>query len=257
MKFGLEKFQYFLLGRKFVVITDHKALETLRLKKDFGSKNVQRWIDEISMYDFDVKYVQGADLIQADSLSRSIGSCDNLTKVILEVYENSGHRKGIRALILEQRGVEVTENCLKKALAKCISCAKKDKSRHKSAKFVVTSHPREIVAADLMDIRKTKKVISGIDYFSRKLFGKVLSSKESKPVLEFIKDCYKYLPFKILQTDEVKEFENVQTREWCETVGVTHKVVTPNYHQGNGRLERANRMVREALKRSKGTLPNG
>ncbi|KRH94222.1 KRAB-A domain-containing protein [Pseudoloma neurophilia] len=65
--FALEKFRYFLLGRKFVLITDHKALETLRSKKEFGSKRIQRWIDFISMYDFDVKYIEGSCLIQADA----------------------------------------------------------------------------------------------------------------------------------------------------------------------------------------------
>ncbi|KAG0442406.1 Retrovirus-related Pol polyprotein from transposon 17.6 [Dictyocoela muelleri] len=40
---AMEKLEYFLMGSRFSLITDHKAIEQLKSKVDFGSQRIQRW----------------------------------------------------------------------------------------------------------------------------------------------------------------------------------------------------------------------
>ena len=46
-----KKFEYELSGRKFKLITDHKALTEIRKKGHFNNNRVNRWIDLIQEFD--------------------------------------------------------------------------------------------------------------------------------------------------------------------------------------------------------------
>ena len=78
------QFRYYLLGRKFVVRTDHNSLVWL-----LGFKNIEgqlsRWIQELSQYDMIVVHRPGKDHVNADALSRipdSVDYCVNYTNNI-------------------------------------------------------------------------------------------------------------------------------------------------------------------------------
>ncbi len=64
----VEKFQGYLLGYKFTVITDNNPLCHLKMAK-FGAIE-QRWISQLSVFDFDVQYCPGHRNTVADTLSR-------------------------------------------------------------------------------------------------------------------------------------------------------------------------------------------
>lgn len=67
---GMNKFAYELRGRKFHLMTDHKALEEIRSKPYFENNRINRWIEKIQEFDFTVEYVKGAQMVDADALSR-------------------------------------------------------------------------------------------------------------------------------------------------------------------------------------------
>ncbi|KRH93911.1 hypothetical protein M153_4910002506 [Pseudoloma neurophilia] len=90
----MKRFQHFLLGRKFKVRIDHKSLEEIQLKKEYGSKRIQKWLEGISLFEFELKYIKGESLTQADTMSRSINKDSlDIVAVVLEIHEQSGHRK--------------------------------------------------------------------------------------------------------------------------------------------------------------------
>lgn len=60
---GIKKFEYELRGRKFKLVTDHKALTELRKKGQFNNNRVNRWADLIQEFDFEVEYNKGDDLL--------------------------------------------------------------------------------------------------------------------------------------------------------------------------------------------------
>ena len=57
-----------------------------------------------------------------------------------------------------------------------------------------------------------------------------------------------------MRTDSGKEFNNELVTNWSLENQIEHELVTPYYHKGNGRIERANRTIRDALRKSRGLL---
>ena len=65
----VEYYRQYLLGRKFLVRSDHNSLTFLfRLKEPKG--RIARWIEILSAYDFSIEYRKGQKHMNADSLSR-------------------------------------------------------------------------------------------------------------------------------------------------------------------------------------------
>jgi transposase InsO family protein len=98
------------------------------------------------------------------------------------------------------------------------------------------------------------RVVVAIDYFSRKIWAKVLRSKESGKVLKFVKSVYDEIPFRKLITDNGKEFSNKEMEKWTKSKGILHKHSVPYYHQSNGRIERVNRTIRNAFRKTPGPI---
>lgn len=67
---AVKKFEYDLRGRKFTIVTDHKALENIRTKPNFTNNRINRWIEKIQEFDFEVKYEKAENLVVPDALSR-------------------------------------------------------------------------------------------------------------------------------------------------------------------------------------------
>lgn len=65
----IKKWRHYLLGKKFLLKTDHKPLCWLRSKKDLNNK-LGRWCLDLQQYQFDIEHVKGEDNVVADALSR-------------------------------------------------------------------------------------------------------------------------------------------------------------------------------------------
>jgi hypothetical protein len=70
IKAAMHTFRVYLLGRKFVVKTDHRVLEWLNRLKDNNSR-LTRWSLALQPYHFTVRYRAGAAKCNVDGLSRS------------------------------------------------------------------------------------------------------------------------------------------------------------------------------------------
>ena len=69
--FGLEKFEYYLLGRHTLVETDHSPLEQI-FKKNIteAPARLQRLLLRCMKFDIEVRYRRGETIPVADALSR-------------------------------------------------------------------------------------------------------------------------------------------------------------------------------------------
>ncbi|GFX29908.1 hypothetical protein TNCV_4750361 [Trichonephila clavipes] len=65
----LDKFTYYLHGKKFIIHTDHAALVRLKNVKNLMGR-LFRWSLKLSMFDYEVKYLKGTNNVEADMLSR-------------------------------------------------------------------------------------------------------------------------------------------------------------------------------------------
>ena len=70
IKWALDSLKYYLLGREFVLETDHRALSWLQNMKDTNSR-ITRWFLAMQPYDFVVQYRKGSENCTADFLSRT------------------------------------------------------------------------------------------------------------------------------------------------------------------------------------------
>ena len=75
--YGLEKFEYYLLGRHALIETDHSSLEQI-FKKNITETptRLQRLLLTCLKYDITVQYKKGIDIPAADAFSRV---CTNKT----------------------------------------------------------------------------------------------------------------------------------------------------------------------------------
>lgn len=93
-----------------------------------------------------------------------------------------------------------------------------------------------------------------MDYFTRKMFGRHLQSKESRKILQFIKEIHLELPIKTLITDNGREFNNKSLDKFCTDNRIERQFSVPYYHQSNGRIEGANKTIRGGIKHAKNQL---
>lgn len=70
---GVERYEHYLRGRKFKVITDHSALVQLNKKSEAGNERMQRWMEKLGEYNMEIEYRKGEEKIAADALSRKYG----------------------------------------------------------------------------------------------------------------------------------------------------------------------------------------
>ena len=66
---SIKKLRTLLLGRKFIVRSDHQPLKYLFEARDVSAK-VSRWRVGVAEFDFEVEYMKGSNNLVADSLSR-------------------------------------------------------------------------------------------------------------------------------------------------------------------------------------------
>jgi hypothetical protein len=68
---ALKMWRHYLLGRKFVLMTDHYGLRYLFDQPKLNARQA-RWMALLSEFDFEIKHVKGKENKVADALSRSM-----------------------------------------------------------------------------------------------------------------------------------------------------------------------------------------
>ena len=71
---GLEKFRFYLYGKKVYLYTDHQALEPLikrnRSNRQYSAR-LTRWLDRLTHFDISIQHIAGSNLESTDYLSRN------------------------------------------------------------------------------------------------------------------------------------------------------------------------------------------
>jgi hypothetical protein len=120
---AMEKLACYLDGKTFTYVTDHKAIEELKKKSEFGSARINRWFERLERFNFIVKYKRGIEMVVSDALSRSVNivekgedeqKMDRIKKIMI-IHENLGHRKRI-VENLKDNNIFISANELNKIL---------------------------------------------------------------------------------------------------------------------------------------------
>ena len=71
---GLEKFRFYLFGKRVHLYTDHQALEPIikrnRCNKQISAK-LTRWLDQLTYFDISIQHIAGSNLKFTDYISRN------------------------------------------------------------------------------------------------------------------------------------------------------------------------------------------
>jgi IS30 family transposase len=126
-------------------------------------------------------------------------------------------------------------------------------------KPIIGHHPNERWAVDLIDMilyegynKHFKYILTGIDYFSKKVFAVPLRSKTpqttlkglEKAITEQMGDTYPH----IIQSDNGGEFKNKPFKEWAKEHHI-HLIHTLSYTPtGNALVENANKWIRKMIR---------
>ena len=126
---GLEKFQFYLHGKKVHLYTDHQALEPLIKRKRSNklySARLMRWLDRLTQFDITIQHIAGSNLKFTDYLSRNpVGGA---------TPEESYDEEYVINILAEQAELnlklgQLFENQSKRS--KCITERTKNNSEHK------------------------------------------------------------------------------------------------------------------------------
>ena len=100
-----EKFRHYLLGSKFTVYTDNNPLAYVKESK-LGVAQI-RWLSELVLFDFDIKYRSGKSNQAADTLSHR-----PMTDEILSDTESDGYETILYAVMCDDLNEIIKgENC--------------------------------------------------------------------------------------------------------------------------------------------------
>lgn len=69
VKWAIESLKYYLLGRKFILVTDHAPLKWMKENKERNAR-VTRWFLALQPYKFEIEHRSGSQNANADGLSR-------------------------------------------------------------------------------------------------------------------------------------------------------------------------------------------
>ena len=78
--YGVKQFRHYLLGKPFVIFTDHNPLQWLSSQKMQG--RLSRWALSLQEYDFTIKYRKGSSNQNADALSRLPDESSTVTELV-------------------------------------------------------------------------------------------------------------------------------------------------------------------------------
>ena len=68
---ALKMWRYYLLGKRFVLMSDHIGLRYLFDQPNLNTRQA-RWLATINDFDFDIRYIKGKENKVADALNRRV-----------------------------------------------------------------------------------------------------------------------------------------------------------------------------------------
>lgn len=122
---AVEKLHFYLLGRSFIIYTDHEPLEFIFKQKNASDKRAmtraEGWALRLSSYNYTLRHVSSGENI-ADPLSRI---CDQKDDAYIENYENYGLfsiETNFEALCYDWNRMRITEEAIKDQTADDDEC---------------------------------------------------------------------------------------------------------------------------------------
>lgn len=202
---SIDHFRSYLLGKRFELRTDHKALTYLWTAKD-PTTHLLRWEMKLQEYDFEVKYIKSEEN-EADLLSRGL-ECNNATinkqldiknqdtqqKILNEYHSISGHGSAnvLKFLLKDKYTWPNMFKDIEQKVRACKTCLKAGTARvNTKNKIIKTEYENELWECDIIGrfpqtLKKNKFILVLIDHYSKWIEAIPLKHKSAEEVVKAI-----------------------------------------------------------------------
>ncbi|GBG88009.1 hypothetical protein CBR_g46380 [Chara braunii] len=274
---ALAHWRHYLLGRFFIVRTDHHTLKGMRTQPVL-SDALKRWIEVSEQYDFEPQYLKGEYNKVFDALSRrpdfsgalitELGLADDATRSLVEAYrEDQFMCEIIRRLEAKDKGTSVEFELvngllfLEKARNKRSCVCERDKPSTQAPlgllkPLPIPERPGESLSMDFMDTLVTSKsgmryVYVIVDRFSKyaRLVAMPTTAK-TKSVIKLFKENWVRdfgLPKSIVSDRDVR-FTSELWKAAAAEQGTQLQMISGNHQEANGQAKQLNHVVQHLLR---------
>ncbi|KAI5151484.1 hypothetical protein ENBRE01_2170 [Enteropsectra breve] len=259
-----EHYRRYLLGKTFLVKTDHKALSYLHTAKNPTSRML-RWSLKLQEFDYEIQYIQG-EANGADGLSRirrvetkKNYSREETLEIMKEYHMKSGHgsAKTMQFLIEDKYEWENIKKDLEEYVRKCPICSIAGGKRINTKNRVMeTDRPGELWECDLIGRLpgkdgSSKFIFTAVDHYDKWVEAAVIQTKDKASVARCIMELIikKHgVPGKIL-TDNGREFDNDLCKKLAQEYEIEWLFSSADHHQTVGCVERMNQTLFRKIKK--------
>ncbi|GBG72949.1 hypothetical protein CBR_g12669 [Chara braunii] len=268
---ALTHWRHYLLGRFFILRTDHQTLRWMRTQPVL-SDALKRWIEVIEQYDFDPQHLKGEYNKVADALShrpdfsvlgRLLGSITSLRSLFLgECHDATGHfgYKKTAANLLQRFWWPTTMRDAQLYVETCQVC-QRDKPRTQAPlgllkPLPIPERPGESLSMDFTDTLITSKsgmrhIFVIVDRFSK--YARLVAMPETartEYVIRMFKENWVRdfgLPKSIISDRDVR-FTSELWKAAAAEQGTQLQMTSGNHPKANGQAEQLNRAVQHLLR---------
>lgn len=262
---AIENYRHYLLGKEFVLRTDHKAIQYLWETKNPTSR-LMRWSLFLQEFKFKIEYIKG-ESNAADYLSRYLYEVklddddlceEDINKILNEYHIISGHGSSntMKFLIRRKYKWPGMWKQIEEYVNKCEICIREGgrilQTKHK---IIHAERPNKMWQIDLIGRipvgDKNYFIVVAIDHYTKWMETRIINKKSAEIVTNAVKELIidKHGIPEMIYSDNGAEFANQNIRNLCDRYKLKWIFNSPGHHNAVGLVERANETLMSKIRK--------
>ena len=248
------KWQHYLVGRRFLLITDQQAVSFMFSHQNHGrvkNSKILRWRVELSTLDFEIKYRPGPENVTADCLSRAHCSAVPQLTVLGQLHIDLCHPGIVRLNhFVRSRNLPFSVEDVKRVTSQCEACAKLKPRYFKpeNPPLIEATKPFDRISIDfkgpLPTSTRNKYLLTVIDEYSRFPFAFPCPNQESSTIVKCLTELFSIFGTAgYVHSDNGPSLISEELHDFFLSHGIAYSNSTKYNPQGNGQVERYNGVI--------------
>ena len=252
------KWNHYLVGRKFELITDQQAVSYMFSSQNHGkvkNSKILRWRIELSALDFDIKYRPGVENAAPDCLTRAYCSALSYQPSLVQIHNDLCHPGVIRLYhFVKSKNLPFSLADVKLVTSQCVNCAKIKPQfiKPNNPPLIEATKPLDRIAIDfkgpLPSTSKNKYLLTIIDEYSRFPFAFACPNMESSTIIKHLIELFAIFGTAgFTHSDNGPSLISEELRKFLLDHGVGFSNSSKYNPRGNGQVERYNGVIWKSI----------